>query len=180
MYVLGVVGSPRKGGNTDLLVEEVLRGAVERGARVEKVYLDDLNIAPCRACRTCREKGACRQQDDMHMLYERILAADGITIGTPVYWWGPSAQTKLFFDRWFALVPRRAELRGKKAVVVAPFEAEKEDTARHVFGMFSDSFDYLGMTLAGTLGVTAGKRGEVMENPEALGRARALGHLLSG
>jgi multimeric flavodoxin WrbA len=63
--VLGVVGSPRRGGNTEILVDEALAGAEEAGALVEKVLLGELDIAPCRACNACQKTGQCVQRDDV-------------------------------------------------------------------------------------------------------------------
>ncbi|MCY3412832.1 MAG: flavodoxin family protein [Candidatus Heimdallarchaeota archaeon] len=63
--VLGIVGSPRKGGNTDLLVDEILAGSSEAGAIITKIHLNDLNIAPCQACYHCRDYGEYKNQDDM-------------------------------------------------------------------------------------------------------------------
>ena len=83
MRVLGVVGSPRKNGNTETLVDEVLRGAT-----VEKIFLNDLDIKPCQA--TCNEycmaTGNCRIGDDMSTLYDKLYNSDVIVLGTPVYW----------------------------------------------------------------------------------------------
>ena len=97
---LGIVGSPRRGGNTETLVDAVLAGAAEAGAQVEKVILDELDVRPCRACNACRKTGACVQQDDMAGLLEQMQRSDVWVLGTPVYWWGPTAQFKAFLDRW--------------------------------------------------------------------------------
>ena len=63
--VLGIVGSPRRNGNTEILVDEILAGAAESGAQIGKVILDELNIAPCKACNQCRDESTCAQDDDM-------------------------------------------------------------------------------------------------------------------
>jgi hypothetical protein len=70
--VLGIVGSPCRGGNTDILVDEVLAGAAEAGAQTEKVMLSKLDIRPCRACESCFETGKCVQKDDMPALLEKM------------------------------------------------------------------------------------------------------------
>jgi multimeric flavodoxin WrbA len=99
--MLGIVGSPRRGGNTEILVDEVLCGAEEAGALVEKVILSKLNIAPCRACDACRKTGQCAQRDDMPALLKKMERSQVWVLGTPVYWWGPTAQFKAFLDRWY-------------------------------------------------------------------------------
>ena len=98
--VLGLVGSPRRGGNTHILVDEILRGAQDAGAEVEKSDLTQLEIAPCRACDVCRRTGKCVHEDDFPPLYERMKSSDIWVFGSPIYWWGPTAQFKAFLDRW--------------------------------------------------------------------------------
>ena len=83
MKVLGIVCSPRKGGNTEILVREALEGAGEVGGETELILVADKNIAPCDACDTCRETGVCRIKDDMQPIYQQLDQADGIILGTP-------------------------------------------------------------------------------------------------
>jgi len=181
-YILGVMGSPRRGGNSDLLLDRALEGSAERGARVEKVYLYDLRIAPCRACRGCRpangSASGCLQQDDMQLLYPKLKAADGLIVATPVYWWGPSAQTKAFVDRWYALV-RGEVMRGKRAVVLCAHADDDPRTARHLLGMFEESFRYLNMQFVGTLTAVADERGEIAADEQTMYRAKELGQRLA-
>ena len=87
MKVLAVVGSPRKGGNTDVLIDQMISGAARAGAEVEKIYLNDMKITPCQACMSCKKKPGCVIKDDMQGLYPKIMAAEGLLFGTPVYWW---------------------------------------------------------------------------------------------
>jgi uncharacterized Zn-finger protein len=81
--VLGIVGSPRRGGNTDVLVERVLAGA--HGLTTEKVLLGELEISPCRACYSCADSGRCVIEDDFPALLERVLDSEGIVLGSPMY-----------------------------------------------------------------------------------------------
>jgi NAD(P)H-dependent FMN reductase len=115
---LGIVGSPRRGGNTEILVDEVLRGAQEAGAQVEKVILSGLNVAPCLACDRCASTGECAQQDDMPALLEQMKRSQIWVLGTPVYWSGPTAQFKAFLDRWYSA--RRVEFAEPRAILVVP------------------------------------------------------------
>ena len=177
MRVLGIVGSPRAGGNADLLVGEALRGAASAGAATEKVVLSELEINPCKACEGCHKDGICQQEDDMADLLEKLFASDAWVRGTPVYWWGPSAQFKAFVDRWYApnQVPERAALLRKRVSLVAAFGDADPATARHVVGMLADSLSYLKAVFVGQLLVSADKRGEVAGNPRAMADAFALG-----
>jgi multimeric flavodoxin WrbA len=146
--VLGIVGSPRRGGNTETLVDEVLRGAADTGALVEKVILTDLNIAPCQACGGCGETGECVQQDDMQALLDKMARSQVWVLGTPVYWWGPTAQFKAFLDRWYSV--ERAVFAGRQVVLVIPLGGSAR-YARHTVGMLTDVLSYLGMELVTTV-----------------------------
>jgi multimeric flavodoxin WrbA len=99
MKILGLVGSPRKGGNTDTLVDRVLEGAKSNQADAEKVYLGDLDIHPCQGAFSCEAWKRCVLPDDMQPLYENLRQADGIVIGTPVYVGNASGPLVNFLDR---------------------------------------------------------------------------------
>jgi len=106
--VLGIVGSPRRGGNTDRLVDDVLRGAKECGASTQKVWLSEFHIEPCQGCLSCYPEGrttCARHVDDMPQLVQAMKRADLWVLGTPVYCYGPTGQFKVFFDRWIHLLP---------------------------------------------------------------------------
>jgi multimeric flavodoxin WrbA len=179
--VLAVVGSPRHGGNTDLLVDSLIEGARDGGADVEKVFLADLTIAPCDNCDGCRPSAECVVQDDMTPLYDKLMEADVWVLGTPIYWWSVSAQMKAFIDRWYAFgSDGRWRAKGKKAALVSAFEDATPDTARHVVGMLKDVFNYLEMDYLGHVLVTAKKLGEVAGKPEALAEARTMGRQIAG
>jgi multimeric flavodoxin WrbA len=176
VQVMGVVGSPRRGGNTDLLVDEVLRGAQEAGAAVDKVVLSRLRIGPCRACEGCRRTGECVQKDDMPGVLRQMERSDVWVLGTPVYWWGPTAQFKAFVDRWYAAEGQIRTWAGRRAVLVVPMESSDERTARHTVGMMQDALDYLRLELFATL-VAPGvlERGQAGERPELLSAAYQAG-----
>ena len=103
--VLGISCSPRKGSNTDTLVNQVLTIAAEgNGAATEFIKIADLNIIPCDACWCCSEKGDCHINDEMQNIYPKLLQADGIVIGSPVHMGHSiSGQAQIFLDRTFAL-----------------------------------------------------------------------------
>jgi len=111
LKVLGIAGSPRRGGNTDLLLAEVLRGAASRGAEVKTIILNDLNISPCQHCDACLKSGNCRIEDDMQMVYEEMERADRIVLASPVQFMGVSAQMKAMIDRCQALWARKYVLK---------------------------------------------------------------------
>jgi multimeric flavodoxin WrbA len=176
--VLGIVGSPRKRGNTHLLVESILDGARDGGAETRLLFLDDQEILECVGCHACWKGKPCSRNDDMNDLYEMIAESDVLVFGTPVYWYGPTALMKGFIDRfvYFNCPENRARLENKTAVLAIPFEEEDPGTAGLVVSFFEKSFSYLGIDLIGTVlapGVT--KRGEIKKEKAKLGEGYELG-----
>lgn len=97
--VLILSGSPRKGGNSDLLCDEFLRGAQEAGNEAEKIFLRSKKVAPCNACYFCKNGGKCAIQDDMGEILDKMQAADVIVMASPVYFYSIDAQMKAVIDR---------------------------------------------------------------------------------
>ncbi|MFW9912354.1 MAG: flavodoxin family protein [Candidatus Thorarchaeota archaeon] len=177
--ILGIVGSPRRNGNTEILVDEVLNAAEENGAAVEKVILSKLDIRPCRACDTCRKTGKCVQKDDMEELVTKIKNSDALILGTPVYWWGPTAQFKAFLDRWYG-VYNQGFFKEKQTVLVIPLEDTKEATYSPILNMFKAIMDYLHMNHLGTiLAPGVYERGTVRDHHEFIDSAREIGRNLA-
>ena len=111
MKVLGIMGSPRIKGNTDLLLDEALRGAQSQGAEVEKITVANLKIAPCREIYVCLKDGNCAIRDDMDGIYLRILAADAIIVASPIFFYTVSAQLMPLISRCQALWSRKYVLK---------------------------------------------------------------------
>ena len=140
--VLGIVGSPRRYGNTETIVDKVLEGAKEVGAEVEKVILNDLEVEPCQACDACSSSGLCSISDDMVQIYDKMRESSVFIYGTPVYYWGPTAQFKAFMDRLLA-ASKQGIIKNKKVILVVPLGGS-EPVARHTIGMITDPVNYLG------------------------------------
>lgn len=178
-YILGIVGSPRRQGNTEILVDEVLQGAGEIGARMEKVLLTRLKIAPCTACDACQETGECTFRDDMAGLLDKMRQATVWVLGTPVYWWGPSAQFKTFVDRWYSkiLLPADREIfKDKRIVLAIPLGDTDVKVARHTVGMLTDAMAYAQARIVATvLAPGVNDRGDVRRHPDILAAARQAG-----
>ena len=101
MKILGVLGSPRIGGNSDILLSQALAGAKEAGAdAVEKIILDRRRIAGCKDCKKCNKTGFCAIKDDMADIQKHILDAYAVIHASPVYFWSMTAQMKAYLDRW--------------------------------------------------------------------------------
>ena len=98
--ILGIGGSPRKGGNSDILIKRMLLGAKQPGVSTEEVQIRDYHIKPCIVCERCRKDGQCKSvQDGMQLLYPKIIEADGLIIVTPVHNYNMTAILKVFIDR---------------------------------------------------------------------------------
>ena len=150
--MLGVVGSPRRDGNTHVLVSEVLAGARAAGAAAESVFLADLTIGECDGCHACWRGAECSKADDMNALYPRLADSDVIVLGTPVYWYAPTALMKGFLDRlvYFNCPENRPKIRGKRAVLAVPFEEADPQAAALLVAIFEKSLAYLEMELTDT------------------------------
>jgi multimeric flavodoxin WrbA len=172
--VLGIVGSPRRGGNTEIMVDEILAGAKEAGALVEKVILNELKITPCQACDGCLDGGECVRDDDMKMLYKKMDESKVWILGSPIYWWGQTAQFKAFMDRWYGA--REIDFSGRRVILAIPMGGGHERNARHSVGIFTDVLKYKGMELFETvLAPGVGPPGDVRKHPDVLAKAREAG-----
>lgn len=177
MQVLGVVGSPRKDGNTDILVEKVLSGAREKGNTTDTIFLHGLNIKPCQACMSCKKTGKCIIDDDMQKVYTQILESDCLVLGTPIYWLGATAQMKTFLDRWYALLDAnyKTKLKGKSAVLIAVCGAPETSMTDFTIQTFEKIFSFIGIELKGKITTSARKKAEVLKNTSVLEEAFLLG-----
>jgi multimeric flavodoxin WrbA len=131
--VLIVSASPRKGGNSDLLCDQFLRGAEEAGNQAEKIFLRDKKINYCTGCGTCQENGGkCVQKDDMAKILEKMVAADVIVMATPVYFYTMNGQMKTFIDR---TCPRYTEISDKEMYfIVAAADTSRKAMERTLEG----------------------------------------------
>jgi len=178
MKILALIGSPRKGSNTDTVVDQILAAARESGHTSEKLYLYDYAIAPCYDCRYCKKGDyVCNMCDGMaEFIYPKIERADLIIFGTPLYWYGPTGMMKLVLDRLRPYIASR-KLEGKKGVLVAPSE-EGAEACGCLVEMFRKSFEYIGMEFAGAILPKAYERGQIKENHEELKKAYEFGKSL--
>jgi len=180
--VLGIVGSPRRGGNTDLLVDEVLKGAKEIGAETEKIFLHKLKINPCDGCNVCfkSENGNCKYEDDFEEVKQKMEENNTWIIGTPIYWWGPTAITKAFIDRWYQHNITKQFFKDKNMILVVSSGGGSESYSRHVVGMMEDIAKYVGINFKEKIIATGvNKRGDVKNRPEILKKAINAGKNIS-
>lgn len=111
MKFLTIAGSPRRKGNTDLLLAELVKGAQSKGAEAETIVVQNLKISTCVHCDTCLKEGICRIKDDMQAIYDKLAAADVIVVASPVQFAGITAPLKAMIDRCQCLWARRYVLK---------------------------------------------------------------------
>ncbi len=180
MKVTAFLGSPRNGGNTDILTQLVLQGAHDGGYETEMVALRDLSIHDCIGCEKCWQVDGrpCVFKDDMIALYETIAATDVIVFATPVYWYAPTAAMKAFIDRFvpFNRPQGRPLIQGKRAILVTAYEEDGPGAAEPMIRMFEMSFSWLNAEFAGRVVVDGvGPKAAVIQKPDALEQAYQTG-----
>lgn len=174
MKVLALQGSPRKGGNTDLILDKILEGVECQGHTTEKISLYPLKILPCYDCRQCKKTPyTCPLKYDMHLLVESMIKSDIIIFGTPIYWYGPTAMMKLAVDRMRPFILNH-QLAGKTGILVVPSE-EGPSICDPLVKMFQMSFSYVGMAYGGAFLASAYEKGEIGKNLAEIQRAYEFG-----
>lgn len=108
MKALGIYGSPRQGGNSDLLLDRVLEGAGSAGAEIQRVYVRELKIAGCQECGGCDKTGECVILDEMQHIYPKLWEAEILFFSSPIFFYGIPSQAKALIDRSQALWSKRA------------------------------------------------------------------------
>ena len=186
MKVLGIMGSPRRQSNTEILLDKALEGAREAGAEVEKVLVSKLKISPCLEIYACRKDGNCAIKDDMQLLYKKLLEADHVIFASPMFFYGVTSQAKAMIDRCQALWVRKPvlgkgkedkrERRGLFISVGATRGAKLFDGAVLTVKYF---FEAIGVEYSGDLLVRGiDNKGQIREHPAALEDAFRLGQQL--
>ena len=186
MKVLGIAGSPRRGGNTDLLLTEVLRGAQSKGAEVKTIILCDLDIAPCQHCDACLKSGDCQFNDDMQLIYRELVDSDRIVLASPLFFTGVTAQMKAMIDRCQALWVRKHKLnmpplgdrRERKGLFVS-VGGRQTASFQPAIATVKAFFSSLDISYSGEL-VFSGvdDKGAITGHPDALRQAYLVGQKL--
>ena len=187
--VFGLSTSPRRGGNTELLLGEVLRGAKDKGAEVEKVNLSDLEVAPCTECEACYRTGECGIKDDFDVLLGKFIETDRLVFAAPIFFMGLPAQAKAVVDRMQCLWARKHLLKRplfsepRKVPRRALFVSVGGTRAPQLFDCALRSLHYfletLEMELAGSLTFSGiDGKGAILKHPTALQEAYRQGAVL--
>lgn len=182
MKVVGISSSPRRSGNSEILLDRALEGAVSAGADVEKIVLNELNFKPCQECGGCDKTGVCVIRDDMESVYKKLNEADAVVISSPIFFVSLSAQAKMMIDRfqcaWVAKyvlqnAPRPEKRKGMFIGVGGSYRKDYFENARGIIRAFFATLDveYAGELFCGGIA----KKADIDQNENALNRAFALG-----
>ncbi len=172
--VLILSGSPRQGGNSDILCDEFMRGAKEAGHEVEKIRVAGKNIAPCSACYYCRSHaGECMHKDDMAALLQKIIEADVLVLASPVYFYSICAQLKAVIDR---TVARWTEVENKEFYYIATLAEATSAAAERTIDCFRGYADCVNGAVEKGVIIGSGvyERG-VIKNTPYMQKAYAMG-----
>jgi len=185
---LAIAGSPRRRGNTDLLLAELVKGAQSKGAEVETIVAQNMKISACLHCDTCLKTGVCKIKDDMQGVYDKLAAADVIVVASPVQFAGITAPLKAMIDRCQCLWARKYVLK------IPPLEPVKRRrgffisvSGTRLKNMFEPSiaviktwFHVINVEYAGELTISGvDEKGEILKHPEVMQKAFEWGQRLA-
>ncbi|UCH42899.1 MAG: flavodoxin family protein [Dehalococcoidales bacterium] len=187
MKVLSVSGSPRRGGNTETLLDELMKGAASKGAEVKTVRLNSLKFSTCQHCDACQKEGNCRIKDDMQDVFQELEQADVIVLASPIQFMGVTAPMKAMIDRCQSLWARKYVLkrpplgdnRPRKGFFVSVGGTRLEDLFEPALVMIKTFFRILDISYAGALlfkGID--EKGAIRKHPDALEQAFLAGQKL--
>ncbi len=186
--VLGIAGSPRKNGNTDMLLAEFMRGAASKGAMTKTVFLRDLQLSTCQHCDACLKAGICKIKDDMQGIYVDFQEADVIVLASPVQFTGVTAHMKAMIDRTQSLwakkyvlkVPPLGDRRERKGFFISVGGRKVANLFDPMLVMIKTFFHIIDVKYAGELLFSGiDEKGAIARHPDALKQAFEAGQRLA-
>lgn len=182
MKAIGIVGSPRKNGNVDTLVQAVLDGAREAGYQTKKYYLNEMKYQGCQACGYCKSHESCRLEDDVTNLLKDLAEADAVVFGSPIYFHRFTGQFDLMMDRMYSLIDTGFKSRlppGKKAVIVTSQGNPDLPAFERAANEFAEILRFLGFEVTEIVRMASGGApNAVLERKDLLEKARSAGRAL--
>jgi len=175
--VLGISGSPRKDGNTDVAVKKVLE-IISRLRDVETVFIRvaDFNIKHCRGCRECMRIGECAiKDDDFNLILEKLMEADMIVVGAPVFWSSPPGVMKDFIDRTHGFYTDPKRLLGKKVGIISVAADSGFESHEEILSWMR----IYGAEIVGKVRIYAREKGEILQKPEEMAKLKRFARLLA-
>jgi multimeric flavodoxin WrbA len=186
MKFLAIWGSPRRGGNSDILLKAFIDGATQAGAEVERIALRELKISPCQEIYHCFKDGTCPIKDDMLPLYDKLIQADVVALASPIFFYNVTAQAKAFIDRTQAIWARRYRVKmdfpgpDRQGILLATAATHGKLLfvgARLVARYF---FDAINVSYAAEICVRGvDDKGDILQHPDVLTAAADLGRRLA-
>jgi multimeric flavodoxin WrbA len=179
MLVAALNGSPRRSGNTALLLDRALDGARSEGAETVRVDVAFLDIEGCRECERCRDEGRCAVDDDMSVVFDVLQRADALIVGTPIFFSGPTSQLKTAIDRCQSIWLNPPGRKGRKAAIIA-VGADPHATFRNAVSEIRSFLNTAGFTSEEDLLITGvfGK-GDILSKKEEMEDAYRIGRSLA-
>jgi multimeric flavodoxin WrbA len=177
MKIVGILGSLREKGNTEILLDLALEEARKNGAQVSKIPLRDKTIAPCNGCQKCLKTGKCVIRDDMQPVYKEMLESEAMIWATPVYFWSMTGLTKIVMDRTYALAFPKLQLMNKVGGLVLVAAGRGCLNTANIFHMY---FNYNHMFFAEFASGYASAKGEIANNSYAVSATKEMVHQVMG
>jgi len=175
LKILALVGSPRSGGNTDFLVDQVLGEAAKLEVKTEKIMLSQYKVAPCLGHDECGSFKSCVQKDDTSWILDKFCEADGVILATPVYYYNVTAQLKAFMDRNYFLYMHNRKSQAKAVGIIVVAQSEGiEDTVHTLKRYINESFRVPKDKIFELHGY-AYELGEAKNDPQLLEQAQEFG-----
>ena len=176
MKAIGIIGSPRKNGNTEILAAHALEAIAEEGIDTELIPLAGLDIRPCNACMVCRDEERCPIEDDLFPIYLKMKEADGIILASPVYFGSATALIKALMERAAYLARHNGNLFSRK--VGGPLVVARRAGHNFALAQLTFWFQIQGMVVPGSTywNVAFGHgKGEVSNDEEGMKTAWNFG-----
>ena len=182
MKVLGISGSPRIGGNTDILLDKALEGARSKGAETEKIILNKLKFVGCQECESMKDDGSCIVKDDMQGVYKKIKDVDVLILASPIFFGSLSSQTKMMIDRfqciWRAkyILKKDTGFKKKKGIFISVEGSSRMDFFENAKSIVRNFFAVIDTDYKDELfcpGIDA--KGDILNHPDCLKKAHELG-----
>jgi NAD(P)H-dependent FMN reductase len=188
LNVLGISTSPRKGGNSDLLLQRALVGAASTGAVTEHLHLSDYKIKPCMECNSCYTTGRCVINDDYQQVLQKILDTDRLIFATPIFYMSVCAQAKMLIDRGQCMWATKhilknnlfADTSDRRAMIIAvggSKSIKQFDSVRWTMKTYFDSVGFRYVT--GLFIDNVDAAGTIGKHPNAYTEAFRVGKLLA-
>lgn len=185
MKIVGISGSPRRSGNSEILLDRALEGAASAGADAEKIVLNELEIRSCQECGGCDKNGVCVIPDDMSHLYKTLDKADAVIVASPIFFASLSAQTKMMIDRfqceWMAKYMLKKAMRKKrrKGLFICVSGSHRNDYFENAGSIIKAFFATLDIEYCGELFCGGMEKARDIDNEEkVLNKAYSLGREL--